>query len=84
MKSIRYVECELVAGCGTLFPGIISAENENYLSVYPQDTWHDAASVSYIIVTGFAKRGLSHTSNLRTLVIHNFRLEKGSALKFGQ
>ena len=35
-------------------------------------------------VTGFAKRGLPHTSNLQTLAVHNLRLEKGSALKFGQ
>ena len=37
-----------------------------------------------IIVTGFVKRGLPHTSNLRTLAIHNVRLEKFIALKFGQ
>ena len=35
-------------------------------------------------VTGFAKRGLPHTSNLPTLEIDNFRLERAIALKFGQ
>ena len=35
-------------------------------------------------VTGFAKRGLPHTSNLPTLTIDNFRLERAIALKFGQ
>ena len=33
-------------------------------------------------VTGFAKRGLPHTSNLPTLTIDNFRLERAIALKF--
>ena len=28
-----------------------------------------------IIVTGFAKRGLRHTSNIPTLTIDNFRLQ---------
>ena len=35
-------------------------------------------------VTGFAKRGLPHTSNLPALTIDNFRLERAIALKFGQ
>jgi len=35
-------------------------------------------------VTGFAKRGLPHTSKLSTLTIHNFRLLKAIDLKFGQ
>jgi len=35
-----------------------------------------------INVTGFAKRGLPHTSNLPTLTIHNFRLKTAIALKF--
>ena len=35
-------------------------------------------------VTGFAKRGLPHTSNLPTLTIDNFILERAIALKFGQ
>ena len=35
-------------------------------------------------VTRFAKRGLPHTSNLPTLTIDNFRLERAIALKFGQ
>ena len=34
-------------------------------------------------MTGFAKRGLPHTSNLPTLVTHNFRLEKAIDLKCG-
>ena len=34
-----------------------------------------------IYVTGFAKRSLPHTSNIPTLIIHNFRLVD---LKFGQ
>ena len=34
-------------------------------------------------VTGFAK-GAFHTSNLPTLTIDNFRLERAIALKFGQ
>ena len=35
-------------------------------------------------VTGFAKKGLTHTSNLPTLTSHNFRLEKAIDLKFDQ
>ena len=35
-------------------------------------------------VTGFAKRGLPHTSNLPTLTNHNFRLEGAIALQFSQ
>jgi len=35
-------------------------------------------------VTGFAKRGLPHTSNLPTLTICNFGLVKAVDLKFGQ
>ena len=35
-------------------------------------------------VTGFVKRGLPHTSNLPTLTIDNFSLERAIALKFGQ
>ena len=38
----------------------------------------------HLNVTGFAKRGLLHTSNLLTLAIHNFRLETANTLKFGQ
>ena len=34
--------------------------------------------------TGFAKRGLPYTSNLPTLTIDNFRMERAIALKFGQ
>jgi len=34
--------------------------------------------------TGFGKRGLPHTSNLLTLVIHNCRMEATNALKYGQ
>ena len=41
-------------------------------------------NVQYIIVTGFAKRGLPHTSTLPTLTIHNFRLETVIALKFSE
>ena len=37
-----------------------------------------------IYVTGFAKRGLPHTSNLVTLTTRNFRLKKATDLKFGQ
>jgi len=37
-----------------------------------------------IYVTGFAKRGLPHTSNLPTLMIDNFRLVQATDLKFGQ
>jgi len=33
-------------------------------------------------VTGFAKRGLPHTSNLPTLTIHKFRLVKAIDLTF--
>jgi len=35
-------------------------------------------------LTGFAKRGLPHTSILPTLTIHKFRLVKAIDLKFGQ
>jgi len=35
-------------------------------------------------VTGFAKRGLSHTSNLSILTVHNFGLGKAMDLNFGQ
>ena len=35
-----------------------------------------------IHVTGFAKRGLPHTFNSLTLLIHNFRLVKAIDLKF--
>ena len=35
-------------------------------------------------VTGFAKRGVPHTSNLQTLTIHNSKLEKVIDSKFGQ
>ena len=35
-------------------------------------------------VTGFAKRGLPHTSNLSILTVHNFGLGKAFDLKFGQ
>ena len=35
-------------------------------------------------VTGFAKRDLPHTSNLLTLMISNFRLEKATDLIYGQ
>ena len=35
-------------------------------------------------VTGFAKSGLPHTSNLSTLTTHNFRLEMAIDLKIGQ
>ena len=34
--------------------------------------------------TRFAKRGLTHTSNLPALTIHNFRLVQATDLKFGQ
>ena len=37
-----------------------------------------------IYVTGFAKMGLPHTSNLPTSMICNFRLEQAIDLKFGQ
>ena len=36
------------------------------------------------IVTGFAKRGLPHTSNLLTLTISKFTLVKAIDLKFGK
>ena len=39
----------------------------------------------YILyVTGFAKRGLPHTSNLQSLTIHTSRLENDIDLKFDQ
>ena len=37
-----------------------------------------------LFVTGFAKRGLPHTSNLLTLTIYNFRLVKAIDMKFGK
>ena len=40
--------------------------------------------VKAVFVTGFAKRGLLHTSNLLTLAIHNIRVEIAYALKFRQ
>ena len=36
-----------------------------------------------VYVTGFGKRCLSHTSNLPTLMTHNYRLENTIELKFG-
>ena len=35
-------------------------------------------------VTGFAKRGLPHTSNLPTLTIHKIEIQQDIDLKFGQ
>ena len=35
----------------------------------------------YIYVTGFAKRGLPHTSDLQTSTIHNFRCVKAMGLQ---
>ena len=40
--------------------------------------------VHSLYVTGFAKRGLPHTSNLPTVMVHNFTMEKAIDLKFGQ
>ena len=38
----------------------------------------------YVFETGFVKRGLPHTLNLATLMIHNFKLLNTTVLKFGQ
>ena len=40
--------------------------------------------MNIINVTGFVKRGLPHTSNLLTSVIHNFRSVNAMNLKFAQ
>jgi len=45
---------------------------------------HQEVHIPWLNVTGFAKRGLPHTSNLPTLTISNFRLVKVIALKFGK
>jgi len=46
----------------------------------------NASPITVILyyVTEFAKRIFTHTSNLPTLTIHNFRLKAVIALKFGQ
>jgi len=43
---------------------------------------HSFTSYTEIYVTGFAKNGLQHTSNLPTLTIHNCRCVKVMNLKF--
>ena len=40
--------------------------------------------IADLYVTGFAKRGLPHASNLLTLTISNFRLVKAIDFKFGK
>jgi len=41
-------------------------------------------NTTYQTVTGFAKRGLPHTSNFLTLTIHNFLFVRAIELKFLQ
>ena len=50
--------------------------------MFNSDCNRNGIELSY--VTGFAKRGLPHTSNLPTLAIHNFGLERAISLKVGQ
>ena len=40
--------------------------------------------ISYVLYDWICKRGLPHTSNLPTLIIHNFRLVQAIDLKFDQ
>ena len=46
--------------------------------------YYKEIKLTFTYVTGFVKSGLPHTSNLPTLTIHNFRLEKVNDMKFGQ
>ena len=50
----------------------------------PVKAGFDFEFAHYIFVTGFAKRGLPHTSNLPTLTINNFGLKTAIPLKFEQ
>ena len=45
---------------------------------------HVSVCTSFICVTGFAKRGLPHTSNLQASTIHNLKCVKAMDLEIVQ